>query len=71
MSNVPKFPNFGLDWEEDTSKFTEDFIKNYDEKSEIGYIFEVDIKYLENYLKGRGLKRLKSLLPTYMTKLNK
>ena len=29
----------------DLSIFTEDFIKNYDENSDKGYIFEVDIEY--------------------------
>ena len=42
-----KLPTFGFQWVEETSKFTEDFIKNYDEKNEVGYIFEVDTKYLE------------------------
>ena len=42
-----KLPIIAFEWEEDTSKFTKDFIKNYDEKNEIGYIFEVDIKYPE------------------------
>ena len=26
-------------------KFNEDFIKNYDEESDKGYIFEIDIEY--------------------------
>ena len=29
-------------------KFNEDFIKNYDEDSDKGYIFEVDVKYPNN-----------------------
>ena len=30
-----------------TSKFNEDFIKNYNEESDEGYFLEVDIQYLE------------------------
>ena len=36
------------EWEEKLSKFTSNFIKNYDEKSNTGYIFEVDIDYPKN-----------------------
>ena len=32
------------------SKFYEDFLKNYDENSNKGYILEVDIKYPKNIL---------------------
>ena len=31
--------------ESDLSRFSEDFIKNYNEKSDVGYFFEVDVKY--------------------------
>ena len=40
-------------WVDDFSMFTEDFIKNYDEKSDIGYLFVVDVecpKYLQCYI---------------------
>ena len=57
-----KFPNFGLEWDEDTSKLTEDFIKNYDEKSEIGYIFEVDIKYLEKLPERKRFEKVEKLI---------
>ena len=30
------------------SRFNEDFIKNYDEESDEGYIFEVDVEYPKN-----------------------
>ena len=33
---------------DDISKFDEEFIKNYDENSHKGYIFEVDVEYTEN-----------------------
>ena len=32
---------------EDTSKFNEDFIKNYNEESDEGYFLEVDVQYPE------------------------
>ena len=31
-------------WIEDTSKLNEEFIKNYDENNDKGYILEVDVK---------------------------
>ena len=53
------------------SNFTEDFIKNYDENSDEGYILEVDIEYPKQligshmelpFLPGRRkLKKLKNL----------
>ena len=33
--------------DKDTSQFHEDFIKNYNEESDEGYFFEVDVQYLE------------------------
>ena len=30
------------------SKFNEDFIKNYDEESNKGYVLEVDVEYQKN-----------------------
>ena len=32
---------------EDTSQFNEDFIKNYNEKSDEGYFLDVDVQYPE------------------------
>ena len=37
----------GFKWIEDVSKIDEDFIKNYDENSDIGYFLKVDVKYLK------------------------
>ena len=42
-----KFPVSNFEWIEDPSQFNEDFIKNYNEKSDEGYFFEVDIQYPE------------------------
>ena len=42
-----KLPADGFEWikEDDLSKFNANFIKNYDENSNKGYIFEVDVEY--------------------------
>ena len=40
-----KLPVNGFKWEKDPSKFDENFIKNYNENSDVGYFLEVDIKY--------------------------
>ena len=45
MGYVSKLPVNGLKWENNVSRFNEDFIKNYDKKSDEGYFLEVDIKY--------------------------
>ena len=44
MSNVSKIPVNGFKWKKN-SKFNEDFIKNYDEKSNKGCILGVDVEY--------------------------
>ena len=36
-------PVRGFKWLENLSMFTEEFIKNYDENSDKGYILEVDV----------------------------
>ena len=45
-----KLPVRNFKWIEkgDISKFDEKFINNYDENSDIGYIFEVDVEHTEN-----------------------
>ena len=47
MSNVTKLPVNKFEWIEDTSQFNEDFIKNYNEESDEGYFFELDVQYSE------------------------
>ena len=47
----------GFKWVKNTSKIDEKFIKSYDEDSDNGYIFEVDVKY------ARRLHDLHSDLP--------
>ena len=41
-------PVDGFEWMEDLSKIDEDFIKNYDENSDKGYILELDVEYPKN-----------------------
>ena len=40
-----KLPVNGFRWVEGLPQFNEDFIKNYDQNSDKGYIFKVDIDY--------------------------
>ena len=40
----------GLKWKNNTLEFIEDFIKNYDEDSDKGYIFEVNVEYPKIYM---------------------
>ena len=42
-----KLPAFKFEEVEDTSQFNELFIKNYDEKIDVGCILEVDVQYPE------------------------
>ena len=43
-----KLPIDNFKWEVDLLIFTEDFIKNYDEKSDTGYLFYAEIAYPKN-----------------------
>ena len=43
-----KLPVSGFKWEKNMLEFNEEFIKNYDEDSDKGYILEVDAKYPKN-----------------------
>ena len=38
-------PVDGFEWMKDLSKIDEEFIKNYDENSDKGYILEVNVEY--------------------------
>ena len=40
-----KLPVDGFEWVEDLSTIDEDFIKNYDEDSDVGYFIEADVEY--------------------------
>ena len=70
-----KLPVNDFEWEENIHKFNEDFIQNYDENSNEGYILEVDDECPKNclifiviyhfYLKERKLKSVTSLFVPY------
>ena len=40
-----KLPVDGFEWVEDISEIDENYIKNYDEDSNVGYFIEADIEY--------------------------
>ena len=40
-----KLPVNGFKWENDLSRFNENFIKKYSKNSDVGYFLEVDIEY--------------------------
>ena len=42
---IRQLPVDGFEWEENISKFNEDFIKNYDENINKGYILTLDVEY--------------------------
>ena len=42
-----KLPVNSCEWIKNTSQFIEDFMKNYNEESDEGYFFEVDVQYPE------------------------
>ena len=78
-----KLPTFNFKQVEDTSQFKEDFIKNFNEKSEEGYFLQVDVQYpiskkkymnliviYHFYLKERILEKSKSLLVIYIIQMN-
>ena len=56
-----KLPVSGFKWKKNMSKFTKEFIKNYDEDSYKGYILEVDVGYGEAECKGRYPENLHDL----------
>ena len=42
---LKNYPLDGFKWVKKLSKFNEDFIKNYNENSDIGYFLEIDVEY--------------------------
>ena len=60
-----KLPLNGFLWSKKLNKYTSDFIKNYDENSNLGYLLEVDFKY------PKHLHKLHSDLPFLAIKQNK
>ena len=62
-----KLPTDGFKWKKNVLKFHEDFVKNYGEDGDEGYIFKVDIEYPKNL---HGLHIDLPFLPEKM-KINK
>ena len=56
-------PVGGFEWIRDVSRIDEDFIKNYDENSDIGYFLKVDIEY------AKELHDLHSELPFLLERM--
>ena len=44
-----KLPVNNFEWIKHTSEFNDNFIKNYNEKSDERYFLEVDVQYLEKW----------------------
>ena len=42
-----ELPVNDFEWIKDTSQFNEDFIKNYNEECDEGYLLELDVQYLK------------------------
>ena len=49
-----KLPVNGFKWVTKLDKFNEDFIKNYNENSNVGYYLDVDVEYPRNLHKMHG-----------------
>ena len=47
MRMSKKLPVHDFKWVEETSQFCKDFIKIYNEDSDIGYFIEADVQYAE------------------------
>ena len=60
-----KLPLNGFLWAKNLNQYASDFIKNYDENSDLGYLLEVDINY------PKHLRKLHSDLPFLPVKQNK
>ena len=47
MGMSQKLPVNGFQWVKNVSQFNESFLRDYNENSDLGYFFEIDIDYLE------------------------
>ena len=54
MTMSQKLPVNGFKWKKSIHKFYEEFMKNYHEDSNEGYILEVDVEYPKNVLNLHG-----------------
>ena len=64
-----KLPENNFDWIDNTSQFNEDFMKNYNEESDEGYILKVDVQYSEKLHKQHNnLRYLPEIMKTEKVK---
>ena len=49
-----KLPLKGFNWAKNLDRYTPEFIKNYDDNSNLGYLLEVDIAYPKNLQKAHS-----------------
>ena len=54
-----KLPVNGFRWVYNVSGFNEEFIKNYNENSDIGYFLEVDVEYPKNLFESLFTRKKK------------
>ena len=47
LDNVPKPSSNNFEWIKETSQFIEDFIKDYNKRSDEGYFLKVDVQHLK------------------------
>ena len=73
-----KLPINSFKWVKKLFRFDEEFIKNYDENNNKGYILEVDVEYPKNLFnlhkdlpflaERKKIENARSLFAAYMTK---
>ena len=65
-----KLPVNGFKWVNDLSRFNEDFIKNYNENSDMGYFLEVDVEYPKKLWSCRRQRKICHTHKSFKTGIN-
>ena len=69
MENFVNLPLGSFKWVKKTSQFNEDFIKRYNEDSNIGYFIEIDVQYPKELLgRHNGFPFLHEIMKTEKVK---